>query len=209
MKTYKPAVPRGVSSCLAAFVSISLMGAVLVGLLRLAFWLDVVEHRRPGLPVEVQDLLLACVVCGLAALAVCWAVSGLLVPLHTRYEVGATELTTHRGLFWRRSSAVDLAAITRIDVVSGPLSRLFGLSDLQVFTLNSRPSPSGQHEVASATLIGLRDAEDVRRILLERRESLHEAAVNGDYSPARTPQDLLLQRLATSIERLLPGSSRL
>ncbi|HZE99063.1 MAG TPA: PH domain-containing protein [Planctomycetota bacterium] len=115
----------------------------------------------------------------------------------------------HRGLGWRHRSTIPLAGITRIESRSGPVSRIFGLSDLVVYTTSFRGDRS--HESPSASLLGVRERNEIRTLLLERRRRLHEAALLGEVSLARTPQDLQRERLATAIKRLerrLPGPPR-
>jgi membrane protein YdbS with pleckstrin-like domain len=207
MKILRPSFPRAVGSAMSSLFWTSMLGAVVLGFVKLLNLVNRIDHPRHALsPVEEHTLVLA-LLAGFAVLAAFLGIHGLLSTLATRYVVGATDLTIRRGLLWRRTGSLPFIYITRIERGSGPLMRLFGLADLHVCT--SGPY-NPVREVASVVLRGLRNAEEVRSFLLDRRDSLQEAALRGDYSVARTPQELQLQRLAGAIERLeqrLPGAS--
>jgi len=211
MQTFRPSPIRALTSSFAGVFSIGILGALMVGGLHFAILMDRAQHPRSALPEALArwiDLTLGGLF-GLLMLVV--AMRSLFSIGGTRYEMGATELVLHRGAVWRHTSTLDLAAITRIEYVSGPISRLFGLRDLRIYTPRDPARSPGSVEWPAASLLGLKNGEEVRRLLLDRRDQLHEAVLAGDHTVSRTPQELHLQRLATAIERLerrLPGSSK-
>jgi uncharacterized membrane protein YdbT with pleckstrin-like domain len=165
----------------------------------LPLWIDSFDHPKRGAPESVRHLLI------LGALTLCVAIVGLvaiyqfLSLLGSRYEIGATELTLERGFLWRHRRTFPLMEILRIDVSSGPISRLFGLSDLHIVRSDPRHP---RHEGTVVWLLGLQDGEAVRNVLLERRHQLQEASLLGELSHVRSPQELQMERLASAVERL-------
>ena len=200
MKVYRPALFRGLSSCLGTLLWTPLLGALALAFIKIVIWINRIDNPRQALSPAAEQQALGIVVAVFALGTLLLALQGLLSPLGAHYRVGATELTLQRGLLWRRTTTVPLTAITRIETSSGPLLRLFGLADLHVYA--SPPSGQGVREWPTVCLRGLPEAEDARRFLLERRESLREAALRGDLSMGTTAQELLLQRLAGAVERL-------
>jgi membrane protein YdbS with pleckstrin-like domain len=204
MKTFRPSPIRGFTACFNAVFWTSLLAAVVVGGLHFINWTERMSNPRNALPLSAANLMDTVLLASFGVILVLMSIERLLWAVGTRYEVGATELVLHRGALWRHTSTAALVTITRIESSSGPVSRLFGLRDLRIYTAcSSHPSGNpGGREVAAAVLVGLRNGEEVRRLLLERRDQLHEAVLLGECSAARTPQELQMHRLTTAIERL-------
>lgn len=99
------------------------------------------------------------------------AVIGLWVVLHKfgsnrgRYHAGAREIEIRNGLVWQTVRYLRYSDIKSIDLHEGPLMRLVGSSDLEIF------ASEAPHRVI---LHGVPKGEEVRRFLLERRDSLRE-----------------------------------
>jgi membrane protein YdbS with pleckstrin-like domain len=204
MKTFRPSPIRGFTACFNAVFWTSLAAAVVVGGLHFLNWTERMSNPRSALPLSVANLIDIGLLATFAVILVLLSIERLLWAGSIRYEVGPSDLVLHRGALWRHTSTMALVMITRIESSSGPVSRLFGLCDLHIFTAGSSDphrNPGGR-EVAAALLVGLRNGEEVRHLLLERRDQLHEAVLLGDCSVARTPQDLQMHRLTTAIERL-------
>jgi len=180
----------------------SLLGAFTVGMIHLILFLDRLEHPRHSIPpvdLQTPSLVLAAV---FGLLAVLLALQGFFSTLGARYELGASELTIRSGNFWRQTTTVPLVGITRIESVRGPLMRLLGLWDLRIYSTSILSTQNGLREHAAAVLLGVREGEDLRRYLLERRDTLHESVLRGDLSVARTGQELQMERLSIALERL-------
>jgi len=205
MKSFRPAFIRSLSSALSAAFWTSIVLGVAGALMVLPLWIDGFDHPKRGLPESLRHLLLMGTLAGSIALVGLLALQQFLSSLRTHYEVGATELSLERGILWRHRRSIPILEILRVDVRSGPVSRLFGLSDLQI--VRSDPLHPG-HEVTVALLQGLQDGEAVRNFLLDRRHQLREAALLGELSLARNPQELQLERLASAVERLERRLSR-
>jgi len=203
MKLYRPAPFRGLSSCVAALLWTPIVGALFIGVFKLIALINRIDNPRQALSPHAERYLFLGLMALVGLTALVLALQGLLSPLGARYQVGATELMLHRGLLWRRTTTVPLTAITRIERSSGPLMRIFGLADLHVYAwAPGDPPRHGLREWPTVCLLGLPEAEDVRRFLLERRDSIREAALRGDISLGATAQELQLQRLTCVIERL-------
>jgi membrane protein YdbS with pleckstrin-like domain len=199
MKSIRPAFIRSLSSAFCALFWTSIVLAVASAMIYVPLWVDDLNHPRRALPESVQHLLLmGAVTLGVVFVAAV-ALHQLFFVLSSRYEVGATELTVERGFLWRHRRSIPLVDVLRIDISSGPLSRFFGLSDLQIVKSDQRHP---RQEAAVALLLGVEDGEAVRRFLLERRHHLQEAALLGELPLARSSQDLQLERLASAVERL-------
>ena len=203
MKIVRPALARGFGSCLGALIGTPLLGAVVLGLAEFITWINRINDPRHALSPEAERYMVFAITSGFALLTILMAIHGLLFPLGTRYIVGATDLTLDRGILWRRTTTIPLISITRIETGSGPLARLFGLHDLHVYTTSSLyKSAQGVREWASVVLLGVNEGDDLRRQLLDRRDTIQESVLRGDLSIARTPQELQLDRLAGAVERL-------
>ena len=164
--------------------------------------LDRLGHSRNGPGPVAQRLWILGSLVVFSGIGLLVFLRSIFMSRRTRYEIGASELVVQSGVIWQTTKTLPLLEITRIELTSGPLMRLFGLSDLRLHAGNVRES-------ASATLLGLRDAEELKTYLLDRRETLRESALEGDYRPPNPTWDLLLGRLTRVVERLdrsLPGA---
>lgn len=207
-KDVGPAFSRGWTAGLAGLLWCGVAGGFALAVLKFLVLLSRMENPRRALSAESEALLLGLVTAAAGVLAVGFAVRGLLTPFTERYRVGAADLTVRRGVLWQRTTTIPLICISRIETSTGPVMRLLGLTDLVVVAILSREPRTGTIETASVVLQGLRGGEEMRRFLLDRKESLGEAAIGGDDVIVSTPQDLQVHRLARAIERLERRLSR-
>lgn len=190
MKTFTSAASRALGDLAwASFWGISGTAAAW-GLPRFLVW----SHSQEGRYIRSEDLAL---ITGLT-----WAFTGLIVlgclvgatrVFTNRYELGTRDLTIHSGFLWRTSRTLPIMEIKRIETVSGPLMRPRGLADLRVFS---------KEAAMCVTLYGLRNATEARRAILERRDVLREAAMEGGLTHLENPRDLLFERLNRVLERI-------
>jgi len=73
------------------------------------------------------------------------------------YALDQDELRTARGTWTRRETVVPLVRVQHIDVVQGPLERLFGVTRLVLHTAGTLNSLVVQPGLARATAEALRD----------------------------------------------------
>lgn len=86
-------------------------------------------------------------------------------------------LEIRKGLFNRVESTVPLEKITDLQMVQGPIMRLFGLHGFKVETAGTSSGP-GAHLVS---LVGIVDAPGFRQAVLDQRDAL----ADGRGSPSR------------------------
>ncbi|MFL5350941.1 MAG: PH domain-containing protein [Hyalangium sp.] len=110
------------------------------------------------------------------------------------YLIGSRSLRLREGAFVQRELTLSYANVQNVEVMQGPLERLFGFKSLRVSTAGgSRGGPrergAPSHE---ARLVGLEDAEAVRDLILGALRQQRDAGL-GDpsHEPPRTRTQLL------------------
>jgi membrane protein YdbS with pleckstrin-like domain len=121
------------------------------------------------------------------------------------YHLNKTEMTWRRGVWFRTTGIVPYNRITNVDIVQGPLMRLFHISDLKIQTAGSS-APDGKSEIA---LIGIEDPEPLRALIMDFvRGHPSAAAATGAESTGIPPNyanpdmAVLLQEVS-AIRRIL------
>jgi membrane protein YdbS with pleckstrin-like domain len=105
-------------------------------------------------------------------------VSGLLLKLGWEmrwYMVSDTSLRIREGLIWVRERTMTVANIQKITVKQGPLQRLLGIADVEVYSAGGGASVEGTSEVQKrkqqrarvGRFRGVKDAERLRDSLSE------------------------------------------
>ena len=87
------------------------------------------------------------------------------VPLYYRsviYHLNETEMTWRRGVWFRGTGIVPYNRITNVDIVQGPLMRIFKISSLKVQTAGY----SGQ-KTAEIRIEGIEDPEPLRAMIMD------------------------------------------
>ncbi len=96
------------------------------------------------------------------------------------YLLTPTEMTWGRGVLWKQTGIVPYNRITNVDIIQGPVMRVFGISDLRIQTAGY----SGNH-MAEIKLQGIRDPEPLRAAIMDFVRSGHPvAAVTGAETAA-------------------------
>ena len=190
MKTFRPAFARSICSIFGGILTTAFVCLLGLAFLKFMFLVQSLEPKTAQSPEQQVQWLIGSV-------AVIFGIGALLIMNSVgsgrgRYEMRPTELAVTGGGLWRSTQTLPYVEITRIDTWSGPIMRMLGLADLKVSTA------AGQ----STTLYGLRDAEEARQALLDRRDRLHEDAVEGNFSVAKTPQEMIFERLDRVLERI-------
>lgn len=192
MKTYRPAPSR----CIGSLVLVSAITAVLsAAWIPFCKWIHLMHRLDRGGRASPLDEAVS--LYGVLAVVVGTGLIFALLSLsliRARYEVGATDIVIHHGLFWRSTRTIPILDILRIEAYTGPLQRWLGCADLHLLT-PSQP-------VYPVKLCGIAGAEELRRHLLDRRENLRELLRSGDLGVSGTSGEILLERLAKAVERL-------
>lgn len=125
------------------------------------------------------------------------------IPLYYRsvvYHLGGTEMTWKRGVWFRGTGIVPYNRITNVDIVQGPLMRVFGISDLRIQTAGY--SAQAQAEIR---IQGVEEPEEVRELIMARvRGRPPVAATTGGEETVPAPEDAVLAELR-AIRRVLEG----
>lgn len=98
------------------------------------------------------------------------------------YLLTATEMTWARGVLWKQTGIVPYNRITNVDIIQGPVMRLFGISNLRIQTAGY-----SANQLAEIKLQGIRDPEPLRATIMDFVRTGHPvAAVTGAEMPADT-----------------------
>jgi len=115
-------------------------------------------------------------------LAIIGGVWAVLYYGTVRYLLTATEMTWARGVLWKQTGIVPYNRITNVDIIQGPLMRLFGISNLRIQTAGY-----SANQMAEIKLQGIRDPEPLRATIMDFVRTGHPvAAVTGAEMPAQT-----------------------
>lgn len=132
------------------------------------------------------------------------AMSAIYIPIAYRqiaYKLTESEITWKRGVFFKRASIVPYSKVTNVDISQGPLSRYFGIANLNIQTAGYNASSGGQPELR---ISGIKDHEQVRDMIMTRvRSNKPSSAPTG---PRPDLNELMLAEL-TKIRELLEKQS--
>lgn len=151
----------------------------------------------------VDSIFTILIVIGLAVLGVCVVFACIWAPLYYKsvvYHLNDTEMTWKRGVFFRKTGIVPYNRITNVDIVQGPIMRLFGISHLKIETAGGGASKSS----AEIQLEGISDPEPLRQLIMDfvRGQKPAAAATGTEYKSQNADLQALLEEVA-AIRRLL------
>ena len=151
----------------------------------------------------VDSIFTILIVIGLAVLGVCVVFACIWAPLYYKsvvYHLNDTEMTWKRGVFFRKTGIVPYNRITNVDIVQGPVMRLFGISHLKIETAGGGASKSS----AEIQLEGISDPEPLRQLIMNfvRGQKPVAAATGTEYKSQNADLQALLEEVA-AIRRLL------
>ncbi|RLE64741.1 MAG: hypothetical protein DRJ47_06980 [Thermoprotei archaeon] len=115
------------------------------------------------------------------------------------YELTDDEIIVSKGVFWRVKSIVPYNRITNIDVVQGPLSRLFGIATLKIQTAGyGGPGPRVEAELGY-----LENYENIKEEILEKVKNLRPVATETGEVETPTLADVVaeLKRIRKLLEK--------
>lgn len=115
--------------------------------------------------------------------------------------LGDDGINARRGVFWQRMVAIPYGKVTNVDILQGPLERLFGIGRVSVQTAGAGGAPGAIPELR---LVGVRDVEGIREDVMARVKTLgaRPIAVAKDLPPQPGVLPEVLQELR-EIRRLL------
>ncbi|MGQ9581836.1 MAG: PH domain-containing protein [Armatimonadota bacterium] len=93
----------------------------------------------------------------------------------------ANRIVFDRGVWWKRKSYVPYNRITNVDVVQGPLSRIFGLGKILIQTAGYSAATGGSSNIyAEIAIFGVKNFEEIKdtvlKIVSERKPVAVEVA---------------------------------
>ncbi|WOF15304.1 PH domain-containing protein [Methanoplanus sp. FWC-SCC4] len=104
------------------------------------------------------------------------------------YHLNPTEMTWKHGVWFRKTGIVPYNRITNVDIVQGPVMRMFKISTLRIQTAGY----SGQN-TAEIRIQGIEDAEPLREMIMDfvRNKPPVASATGGedDTSTGRSPEN--------------------
>ena len=153
----------------------------------------------------VDSFFIVFIILGFVALGVCLIFTCIWAPLYYKsvvYHLNDTEMTWKRGVFFRKTGIVPYNRITNVDIVQGPVMRVFGISHLKIETAGGGASKNS----AEIQIEGVSDPEPLRQMIMDfvRGQKPAAAATGTEYRPASANADMqaLLEEVA-AIRRLL------
>ena len=84
-----------------------------------------------------------------------------------KFELTDGEYKAERGIIWKRYISIPYGRIQNVDIYRGLLSRLLGLSDLDIQTAGYSSGKSGASE-GKLPGLGVQEAEEVREALIKK-----------------------------------------
>jgi len=172
----------------------------------MALW----KFRALGLAIALPLvlLLLATVGIALVAMRLDWELR--------HYVIGGRSLRVRAGAWVQREITLSYANVQNVEVVQGPVERLFGFKALRISTAGgSRPRKDQLHLGGShdAVLLGITNAEEIRELIMSslrrRRDAgLGDADDAGAAAGAESRADLLAGVLAAARELRTAAEAR-
>ncbi|MBP2134013.1 membrane protein YdbS with pleckstrin-like domain [Methanomicrobium sp. W14] len=102
------------------------------------------------------------------------------------YHLNKTEMTWRRGVWFKQTGIVPYTRITNVDIVQGPLMRMFEISNLRIQTAGY-----SAQKVAEISIKGMEEPEPLREMIMDfvRDDvSLSAATGGGDASAKKRLQ---------------------
>ncbi len=112
------------------------------------------------------------------------------------YHLNDTEMTWKRGVWFRKTGIVPYNRITNVDIVQGPVMRMFGISNLKIETAGGN---SGKNS-PEIQLEGIADPEPLRSMIMDFvRGNAPSAAATGVSFGQRAAPTNDMQALLTEV----------
>ena len=97
------------------------------------------------------------------------------------YRLSETDIVIEKGVWWKRKSIVPYNRVTNIDIFQGPLSRYFELGKISIQTAGfSGGGSSGSAKAAEAIILGIKNFEEIKNLILSRVKRVKPVAVEAD-----------------------------
>lgn len=110
-----------------------------------------------------------------------------------RYRFTRFEIAWERGVWFRQTGIVPYNRITNMDIMQGPLSRFFGLSQLKVQTAGYSAASASTAELK---IDGLREPEPIRQFIREQMQAGTVASRSPEGTGVSVDEQILAQVVA-------------
>ncbi len=111
------------------------------------------------------------------------------------YLLTESDIIVEKGVWWKHKSIVPYNRVTNLDVIQGPLSRHFGLGKISIQTAGfSSGGGSGSTKIAEAVILGTKNFEEIKNLVMNRVRHLRPMAVEAGIE-ASTFENFSLQIL--------------
>lgn len=112
-----------------------------------------------------------------------------------RYAFTNNEVVVERGVYWKRKSFVPYNRITNIEIVQGPLARLFGLGTVRIQTAGYSAGGGGTTtHIAEAVILNVKNFEELKDMIMNFVRKLKPVAVEAEAEVA-APENISRQIL--------------
>jgi hypothetical protein len=112
-----------------------------------------------------------------------------------KYVLDDDDVTVTKGVWWKTKSVVPYNRITNINIYQGPISRRFGLAKLAIQTAGFSGVSSSGHKTAEAELIGIRNFEETKDMIVGLVRGMKPQAVEGEAEPSKHLNEQILEEL--------------
>jgi membrane protein YdbS with pleckstrin-like domain len=113
------------------------------------------------------------------------------------YVLEDDKITVTKGVWWKTKSFVPYNRITNVNIYQGPISRHFGLGKLSIQTAGFSGATSSGGKVAEAVILGIRNFEEVKDIVMRFVKGLKPEAVEAEaeVKPSKDMNQQILSEL--------------
>jgi uncharacterized protein len=195
-ENFKPEAKYTSYLALASVAAVILIWACCVG------WVYFVALGEPVF-VLIGQISLG-VLAGIVIFVLIWS---RLYYVSVVYHLNDTEMTWKRGVWFRKTGIVPYNRITNVDIVQGPVMRMFGISNLKIETAGGNAGKSS----AEIQLEGIADPEPLRAMIMDfvRGNAPSPAATGVDFGRRSAPADMqALLAEVTAIRKLLEAERK-
>jgi hypothetical protein len=114
-----------------------------------------------------------------------------------KYVLDDDDVTVTRGVWWKTKSVVPYNRITNINIYQGPISRHFQLAKLAIQTAGFSGVSSSGHKTAEAELIGIRNFEEIKDVIIGLVRGMKPQAVEAEAEtrPSKNLNEQILEEL--------------
>jgi len=112
-----------------------------------------------------------------------------------KYVLDEDEIVVTRGVWWKTKSVVPYNRITNVNIYQGPISRHYEIGRLAIQTAGFSGVSSSGYKTAEADIIGIRNFEDVKDVVMSFVKGTKPIAVEAGAEPIKGMNREILEEL--------------